>query len=150
MHAKLWPIRFIRASLHQFHSKVPSAIVEYGGVHTNQSIVCRLHNTYGRHTKCKSHKNDANRTNFNDGNKTILKPYCNDGMLANALKSFMDINKKIAHFTRSKSSIAAHVFLALSLLLFSSMCHFNAKCFMRRYLIWQSYSHLFFRHCKKL
>ena len=27
-------------------------------------------------TECKTHKNDANRTNLYDGNKTILNPYC--------------------------------------------------------------------------
>lgn len=90
-------VLFARASAHRSinSTKVPSAIVEYGF-----DCVSFAQYTYSASTpNAKTIRTmPIERRNFDDGNKTILNPYCNE-VLANALKSFMDINKNFNRLT---------------------------------------------------
>lgn len=90
-------VLFSRSRAHRSinSTKVPSAIVEYGF-----DCVSFAQYTYSASTpNAKTIRTmPIERRNFDDGNKTILNPYCNE-MLANALKSFMDINKNFNRLT---------------------------------------------------
>lgn len=83
-------VLFARAHCSINSTKVPSAIVEYVSI-------CTIHSASTPNAKT-IRTMPIERRNFNDGNKTILNPYCKE-VLANALKSFMDINKNFNRLT---------------------------------------------------